>query len=90
MAGKRLNITSLKKNQLPHIQHLKCLICGKQYQTDEVDYVCPDHGFEGILDVVYDYDYIKQQLNSNGLRQNIEQSNLIIKIVNLQKLKIVC
>jgi threonine synthase len=64
----------LEKNQLPHIQHLECLICGKQYQTDEVEYVCPDHGFEGILDVVYDYGYIKQQLSVDGLRQNKEQS----------------
>jgi threonine synthase len=41
-----------------HITSLKCLICGKEYQPDEVDYVCPDHGYEGILDVQYDYGLI--------------------------------
>ncbi len=46
---------------------LKCLICGKQYTPDQVDYVCPDHGDEGILDVQYDY---------VALRQNISRSIL--------------
>ena len=41
-----------------HITSLKCLICGKEYQPDEVEYVCPDHGYEGILDVQYDYGLI--------------------------------
>jgi threonine synthase len=30
------------------------LICGKQYRPDMVDYICPEHGDEGILDVQYD------------------------------------
>ncbi|HSN76845.1 MAG TPA: threonine synthase, partial [Anaerolineae bacterium] len=41
-----------------HITSLKCLICGKEYQPGEVEYVCPDHGYEGILDVQYDYGLI--------------------------------
>jgi threonine synthase len=41
-----------------HITSLKCLICGKEYQPHEVEYVCPDHGYEGILDVQYDYGLI--------------------------------
>ena len=33
---------------MANILSLKCLICGKQYRPDEVDYVCPDHGDEGV------------------------------------------
>lgn len=38
-----------------HVTSLKCLLCGAEYQPDEVDYVCPRHGYEGVLDVQYDY-----------------------------------
>lgn len=55
---------------MSHILHLKCLICGKVYQPDEIAYVCPDHGFEGIVDVVYDYDRIAANLSREALRQN--------------------
>jgi threonine synthase len=41
---------------------LKCTICGAEYGIDEVDYICPKHGDDGILDVVYDYARIRQQL----------------------------
>ena len=37
---------------------LKCVLCGAEYGVDEVRYVCPNHGDEGILDVQYDYDRI--------------------------------
>lgn len=49
---------------------LKCLICGKQYGVDEVDYVCPDHGDEGILDVQYDYDYIERHVSPQTLSRS--------------------
>jgi threonine synthase len=52
---------------MEHILHLKCLICGKTYKPDEVDYVCPDHGNEGILDVEYDYDLIGRRLSQGDL-----------------------
>ncbi len=37
---------------------LDCVVCGKRYSVGEVDYVCPDHGPVGTLDVVYDYERI--------------------------------
>jgi threonine synthase len=52
---------------MDHVLHLKCLICGKTYQPDEVEYVCPDHGAEGILDVQYDYDLIGRRLSQGDL-----------------------
>jgi threonine synthase len=43
---------------MDHVLHLRCLLCGAEHRPDEVAYVCPAHGDEGVLDVVYDYDLI--------------------------------
>ncbi|MBN2392433.1 MAG: threonine synthase [Anaerolineae bacterium] len=40
---------------MKHVLGLKCTICGAEYAVDDVSYVCPKHGDDGILDVVYDY-----------------------------------
>lgn len=55
-----------------NILHLRCLICGKTYAPNEVAYVCPDHGHEGILDVVYDYDFIGRFFSRDSLQTNQE------------------
>jgi threonine synthase len=52
---------------LENIICLQCLICGKQYRPAEVDYICPKHGDEGILDVQYDYDFIGRQISKEAL-----------------------
>jgi threonine synthase len=52
---------------LDHVVNLKCLICGKEYPASQVDYVCPDHGNEGILDVQYDYDLIARRISQGDL-----------------------
>ncbi len=59
---------------MEHILHLKCLICGRTYQPDEVAYVCPAHGDEGILDVVYDYGRIAPHISPTTLATNREPS----------------
>ena len=59
---------------MDHIKHLKCLICGKEYAPDEVEYVCPDHGNEGILDVVYDYDVILSRISKGTLAQDSDKT----------------
>ena len=46
---------------------LKCVICGETYAPQDVKYVCPKHGNEGILDVVYDYDAIQSSLKNQQL-----------------------
>ncbi len=53
---------------------MKCLICGKEYAPDEVEYVCPDHGNEGILDVVYDYDVILSRISKGTLAQDSDKT----------------
>ncbi len=57
---------------MENILNLKCLICGRHYDPAEVDYVCPDHGDDGILDVQYDYDVIARQITKAGLRHSGE------------------
>ena len=51
------------------VSHLECLVCGRTFEPKEVDYVCPDHGDDGVLDVVYDYEVIRAgtQRDSIGL-----------------------
>ena len=52
---------------MENVRCLQCLICGKQYHPAEVDYICPEHGDEGILDVQYDYDFIGRQISKEAL-----------------------
>lgn len=59
---------------MENIRCLKCLICGKQYRPDDVDYVCPEHGAEGILDVQYDYDFIDRQISKEDLLNSSDYS----------------
>jgi threonine synthase len=55
---------------MDHVLHLKCLICGEEYGPDEVDYICPNHGNDGILDVRYDYDLIGRRITKSLLRES--------------------
>jgi len=41
-----------------NLLHLRCSLCGEIYSPDSVRYVCPKHGNNGLLDVVYDYEKI--------------------------------
>jgi threonine synthase len=59
---------------MDHILHLKCVVCGREYGPDEVDYICPDHGKEGILDVCYDYDLIASRISPGQLADNRDAS----------------
>ncbi len=59
---------------MDHVLGLKCVLCGAEYGPDEVLYVCPKHGDEGILDVVYDYDLIRRRLTRQGLAASGERS----------------
>lgn len=35
--------------------HFECTLCGEEYSAEQVRYVCPKHGDDGILDTIYDY-----------------------------------
>ena len=56
---------------MSHVTGLRCIHCGKQHTTAEVDYYCPDCGYEdGILDVEYDYAAVAAELNPAALQRS--------------------
>ncbi len=59
---------------MKHVLGLKCVLCDKEYSPDLVDYVCPDHGDEGILDVQYDYNLIGRAFDRQQLAQSTDFS----------------
>jgi threonine synthase len=59
---------------MDHILHLKCLVCGKEYAPDEIAYICPEHGNEGIVDVRYDYDLLKSRISRESLAASADYS----------------
>ena len=59
---------------MDHVLGLRCVLCGKEYEVDEVLYVCPDHRDDGILDVIYDYRLISRNINPKSLARNPDHS----------------
>ena len=59
---------------MDHILGLKCTLCSAEYGVDEVEYVCPKHGDDGILDVIYDYGLIAQRISPNQLANDPTRS----------------
>ncbi|MEG6584270.1 threonine synthase [Dendrosporobacter sp. 1207_IL3150] len=58
-----------------YIEKLKCVKCGSEYHTEQVNYYCEPCGFnEGILDVCYDYDEVLKVLNPLKLKDNKDNS----------------
>lgn len=56
---------------MSHVTGLRCIHCGRWFAVTEVDYYCPDCGYEdGILDVEYDYVAVASGLNPNALRSS--------------------
>ena len=59
---------------MDHVLHLRSLISGRTFRPDEIDYVDPEFGPDGIVDVVYDYDAVKRNLSRESLRQSEDHS----------------
>ncbi len=53
-----------------NISHLECTLCGARYAPNEVRYVCPKHGDEGILDTIYDYDRINARVSPAAISES--------------------
>ncbi len=56
------------------IKELRCPVCGLRYSHTEVQYTCPVCGPIGTLEVLYDYEALKTQLDRDALRNQHEQS----------------
>jgi threonine synthase len=59
---------------MSYVLGLRCVLCGAEYEPNELAYVCPKHGHEGILDVVYDYRAIAGLLTREVLAARRERS----------------
>ncbi len=57
---------------MDHVTSLRSIISGREYTPDEVMYVDPEFGNEGILDVQYDYDLIKRRISPEQLAASLE------------------
>ncbi len=56
---------------MAHLTGLQCVHCGREYDVADVEYYCPACGYhDGILDVVYDYDAVEEELNAEALAGN--------------------
>jgi threonine synthase len=57
---------------LDHVSGLVCVVCGDRFAADEVAYVCPGHGTEGVLDVRYDYELVATRISREMLRADAD------------------
>lgn len=49
---------------MDHVTTLRCTLCGRTYDPDQVIYTCEEHaGVKGILEVEYDYDVIDDRFD---------------------------
>jgi len=55
---------------MDHVLHLRSLLSGQTFRPDEIDYVDPAYGPDGIVDVVYDYDLIGTRISRESLRRD--------------------
>ncbi|HLV33473.1 MAG TPA: threonine synthase [Spirillospora sp.] len=53
---------------------LRCTVCDRRYQPDEVEYFCPSCGQVGTLDVLYDYAALTKVLDREALSASREMS----------------
>jgi threonine synthase len=53
-----------------NISHLQCSLCKAVYAPDQVQYVCPKHGDNGLLDVVYDYNEINSHVSPASIAES--------------------
>ncbi len=56
------------------IQVLRCVLCGRDYAPGELEYVCPDCGDVGTLDVLYDYGSLRARLDRDAIAAGKEGS----------------
>jgi threonine synthase len=59
---------------LASITELRCTVCGITYDPDELQYTCPRCGEVGTLDIVFDYDLLRSQIDRDRLETNREFS----------------
>lgn len=64
--------TYLERSLMAKIIALKDTITGKTFQPDEVEYFNPEIGQVATLDILYDYEALRQTLDREALKTNCE------------------
>jgi threonine synthase len=59
---------------MKHLRHLQCLICRERYGVDEIRYVCPNHGPDGVVDVVYDYEALAAEVDRDEVAASADST----------------
>ncbi|MCY3865624.1 MAG: threonine synthase [Chloroflexi bacterium] len=54
------------------VKELRCVIGDCRFGVDEVSYTCPAHGELGTLDILYDYEVLRSQLDRDGLSASLD------------------
>ncbi len=57
---------------MEYVKNLRCTNCGKELKPEPDRYLCPDCKEQGILDVIYDYEKIKNSWSKEELEKNQE------------------
>lgn len=65
------------------IEHLKCVLCGRRYNYDEVMYTCLDCGPEGLLNVIYKYDLLKENFKKKISKKLNFDNEGILRYIDL-------
>ncbi len=50
--------------------YFKCTVCGSEYDPKTTRYVCPNHGDEGILDTIFDYQKINRITSPRAINES--------------------
>ena len=61
--------TGPKGDSMNHVAGVRCTICGRVMPYQE-QMTCPHCGEKGILDILFDYDYIKKDFTKKSLAEN--------------------
>ncbi len=59
---------------MKYVGSASCMICRRTFEKGNFEYVCPDHGNDGILDIQYDYNLIKKVFVKEELEKNRDPS----------------
>ncbi len=55
---------------MKNVKHFECTICHKKYDKELELLTCPECGEKGILEIVFDYDKIKKEVNYDYFKNN--------------------
>src|ERR1041384_1992925 len=68
----QVQLSTKRKSHMAKFIGYRCSLCGEQYSPTDITYTCPKDG--GNLDVVLDYDAIKNKYKPDDILSRNDQS----------------